>query len=207
MQFANYNAFRVACQKLIEGDDTAGNTFSVNTLDLMIALAESRVYRDLRATTMEKPLSVVVASNAAALPADLIELNEVYFSGGQPLQVITLDRYRTLSAIGVPNGATTCVCAQDGDTLRFWPAATGTVLGSYYAKPDPLETITWANATTFARYPELFLYATLVEAMPMLGMEANLQLWETKYQQALNNAAHDERMRVYGGSPLRIRAR
>lgn len=207
MQFANYNAFRVACQKLIEGDDTAGNTFSVNTLDLMIALAETRVYRDLRATTMQKPLSVLLVSGVATLPADLIELNEVYFSGGQPLQVITLDRFRVLSAIGVPNGAQTCVCAQDGDTLVFWPAATGTVIGSYYAKPAALETITWADATTFARYPELFLYAALVEAMPMLGMERNLQLWEGKYQQALSNAQHDERMRVYGGSPLRIRTR
>lgn len=207
MQFATYDAFRVACQKLIEGDDTAGNTFSVNTLDLMIAMAESRVYRDLRATTMQKPLSVALVSGVATLPADLVELNEVYFSGHEPLQVITLDRLRVLSSIGVANGATTCVCAQDGDTLVFWPAATGTVLGSYYAKPAPLESVTWSDATTFARYPELFLYATLVEAMPMLGMERNLQLWEGKYQQALNNASHEERMRVYAGSPLRIRAR
>jgi hypothetical protein len=174
----------------------------------MIALAESRVYRDLRATTMEKPLSVVVSSNAAALPADLIELNEVYFSGGQPLQVITLDRYRTLSAIGVPNGATTCVCAQDGDTLRFWPAATGTVLGSYYAKPDPLETITWANATTFARYPELFLYATHggSHADPRHGGQACSCGRPSTSRRSITQPS-DERMRVYGGSPLRIRTR
>ena len=206
MQFANYNAFRVACQKLIEGDDTTG-TFNLNTLDLMIGLGEARVYRDLRATTMQKALAATVTGNAATLPADLVELNEVYFDGGQPLQVVPLDRLRVLEAIGMSNGAQTVVCAQDGDTLRFWPAASGTVLGSYYARPDPLETITWADATTFARYPELFLYATLVEAMPLLGMEANVQLWEAKYQQALSNALHDERMRVYGGSPLRIRTR
>lgn len=206
MQFANYNAFRVACQKLIEGDDTTG-TFNLNTLDLMIGLGEARVYRDLRATTMQKPLSVAVTDNAAALPADLLELNEVYFADKRPLEVVTLDRLRTLEAIGMSNGAQTVVCAQDGDTLRFWPEATGTVLGSYYAKPDPLETITWANATTFARYPEVFIYAAMIEAMPFLGMEPRIQFWEAKYQQALGNAQHEERMRVYGGSPLRVRTR
>lgn len=206
MQFANYNAYRVACQKLIEGDDTTG-TFNLNTLDLMIGLGEARVYRDLRATTMQKPLSVAVTDNAAALPADLLELNEVYFADKRPLEVVTLDRLRTLEAIGMSNGAQTVVCAQDGDTLRFWPEATGTVLGSYYAKPDPLETITWANATTFARYPEVFIYAAMIEAMPFLGMEHRIQFWEAKYQQALGNAQHEERMRVYGGSPLRVRTR
>jgi hypothetical protein len=206
MQFANYNAFRVACQKLIEGDDTTG-TFSVATLDLMIGMAESRVYRDLRATTMQKPLSAVVTSNAAPLPADLIELNEVYFAGHAPLEVVTLDRLRALENIGMATGSDTRVCAQDGDTLRFWPPASGTVIGSYYAKPDPLETVTWNLATTFARYPEVFVYAVLVEAMPLLGMDARLQLWEAKYEQALSNAQHDERMRVYGGSPLRVRTR
>lgn len=206
MQFANYNAFRVACQKLIEGDDTTG-TFNLNTLDLMIGLGEARVYRDLRATTMQKPLSVAVTDNAAALPADLLELNEVYFADKRPLEVVTLDRLRTLEAIGMSNGAQTVVCAQDGDTLRFWPEATGTVLGSYYAKPDPLETITWANATTFARYPEVFIYAAMIESMPFLGMEPRIQFWEAKYQQALGNAQHEERMRVYGGSPLRVRTR
>jgi len=206
MQFADYNAFRVACQKLIEGDDTGG-TFSVNTLDLMIGMAESRVYRDLRATTMQKPLSVVVASNAAALPADLLELNEVYFAGHAPLEVVTLDRLRALENVGLSNGASTRYCAQDGDTLRFWPVASGTVIGSYYAKPAALESVTWNLATTFARYPEVFIYAVMVEAMPFLGMDNRLQLWEAKYEQALSNAQHDERMRVYGGSPLRVRTR
>src|SRR3546814_8476461 len=43
---------------------------------------------------------------------------------------------------------TTLFRSQDGDTLRFWPPASGTALGSYYAKPDALETATWAEATT-----------------------------------------------------------
>jgi hypothetical protein len=212
MQFPDYNAFRVAVQHLFEGDDTTSNTFSVDTLDLLIGLGEERVFHGdantpgLRASTMVKPLSVSVASNAATLPADLLALKEVYFSGKKPLDVLPLDRLRALEA-DAPSGGTTLRCAQDGDTLRFWPAASGTVLGSYYAKPAALKTVTWGNATTFARYPQLFLYAALFEGAVFLGMVDKMPMWEAKYRQLADGANHSEHMRVYAGGPLRIRAR
>ncbi len=203
MAFATYQAFRVGVQWLIEGDELTG-TFSTNVLDLIIELAESRVYRDLRASSMVTALSVAVASNAATLPANLIELKEVYFSGNRPLDIVPLDRLRTLEADGSTGGGDAIYCAQDGDTLRFWPTTTGTVLGSYYAKPAAL--LTALNAT-FTRYPELFVFASLVEAMPFLGMESKVPMWDARYQRALSDAMQDEAMRVYGGGPLRMRVR
>jgi len=214
MQFADYNAFRVAVQKMIEGDDYAGtSTFSVNTLDMFIGMGESRVYHGdmqtpgLRASTMVKPLSQTVTSNAAALPADLLELKEVYFSGEAPVEVVPLDRLRAYEACDASSGMTTRYCAQDAETLRFWPTASGTVLGSYYARPASLETVTWADATTFARYPEVFLYAACYEGALFLGLSGQLPLWEARYRALADGARHSEAMRVYGGSRLRMRAR
>jgi hypothetical protein len=212
MQFADYNAFRTALNWLIEGDELS-DTFSVNTLDLIIGLAESRVYQGdtlspaLRASTMQEPLSVVVTANAAALPADLLELKEVYFSGKAPLQILPLDRLRALEAAESASGTDTLFCAQDGDTLRFWPTAEGTALGTYYKRPEDLATVTWADATTFARYPDLFTYACLYEAALFLGMVEKLPSWEARYRQLADAANHSERMRVYGGGPLRVRVR
>lgn len=211
MNFANYNAFRVAVQQFIENDDTAGSTFSVNTLDTIIGLGEYRVYHGdgstngLRASSMVKPLSLTVTSNAADLPADLLELKEVYFSGKRPLEVLPLDRLRDYERSGA--GGDSHFCAQDGDTLRFYPAASGTVLGSYYCVPESLESATWGDATTFARYPALFLYSALYEGAIFLGMTDVQQLWEAKYRQLAEGANHAERMRVYGGGPLRVRTR
>ena len=202
MQFASYAAFRTSVEKLIEGDDI-GDTFDVSTLDLIIGLAEQRVYRDLRASTMIKPLSAVVTANAAPLPADLLELREVYFAGETPLEVVPLDRLRRLT----PGGAPARYCAQDGDVLRFWPSASGTALGSYYARPVDLATVTpWANATTFARHPDVFVFAAMVEAMPFLGMESKTGMWNERYQLSLLDAMQDERLRVYGSGRLRIRS-
>lgn len=212
MQFDSYNAFRTSLQWLIEGDELS-DTFSVNTLDLIVGLGEGRVYHGdrmtpgLRSSSMQSALSVTVTDNAATLPADLLELKEVYFSGEQPLDIIPLDRLRALEAQGNLTGATVRYCAQDGDTLRFWPQASGTVLGSYYAKPVSVVTETWADATTFARYPELFTYACLYEAALFLGLHEKMPLWEGRYRQLADGANHSERMRVYGGGPLRVRTR
>jgi hypothetical protein len=205
MNFPNYNAFRVHIQHLIEGDDTSQGTFSTSTLDIIIGLAEQRIYRDLRSSVMVKAYSQTIASNAAALPADMLELKEVYFAGYRPLDVIPLDTMRTHEAIG--GGGNPRTCAQDGETIRFWPAATGTVLGSYYARPADLATGTWANQLAFARYPEVFIFGSMLESLPFTGMEGKYQLWEGKYQQALANARQDERVRVYGGGPLKVRTR
>ena len=212
MQFADYNAFRVAVSQMIEGDDL-GPTFSVNTLDLIIGLGETRVYHGdrslpgLRASTMVTPMSLAVTNNAAPLPANLIELKDVYFSGKPPLEVVPLERLRGLEAADAMASTDSHFCAQDGDTLRFWPAGEGNVLGSYYARPADLQSVTWAQATTFARYPELFLYAALYEAAIFLGMLDKQPIWEARFRQHLDGANHREAMRVYGGSPLRMRPR
>jgi len=83
----------------------------------------------------------------------------------------------------------------------------GTALGSYYAKPAALASVTWANATTFARYPQLFLYAALYEGAVFLGMVDKMSMWEAKYRQLAEGANHNELLRVYGGGKLRVRAR
>jgi hypothetical protein len=206
MQFTNYSAFRDSVRWAMDaGQPGIPPARPVQLLDMVIAMGEQRVHRDLRAATMVSDLSVAVSSNAATLPSDLLELKEVRFSGKAPLDVIGLDRLRALEAGDDSTGADTRFCAQDGDTLRFWPTASGTVLGRYYARPTALATITWASATTFARYPETYLYAALCESAPLIGRDP--EPWESKYRLSLSDAMQDEHVRVFNGGPLRIRSR
>lgn len=202
MQFADYDEFRASVLILVDGDEAGTETFSTQTLDLIIGLAENRVYRDLRASSMLAPLSVAISNNAATLPADLIELKEIYLDATRPIEIVPLERLRTL--VG---GGNTVHAAQDGDSLVFWPEASGTLTGRYYARPDDLKTGIWANQATFARYPEAFVYASLVEAAPFLGFTDRVQVWEAKYQDSLRNAAREENLRAFGGSHLRVRSR
>lgn len=206
MAFSNYQDFRTGVQILIEGDDLSNN-FSVNTLDMIIGLAEARVIHGdnvtpgLRASSMNAPLSLTVTDNRASLPADLVQLKEVRFAGRPALDIVPLDRIQALTYPGAGAG-NAAYAAQDGDELTFWPLASGTAIGSYYAMPEPLESGLHA---TFLRYPQLYVYAALYEAALFLGMDAKLEIWESRYRQLADGANHSERMRVYGGGSLRVR--
>lgn len=208
MAFTNYQDFRTGVQILIEGDDLSNN-FSVNTLDMIIGLAEARVIHGdndtpgLRASSMNEPLSLTVTNNRAPLPADLVQLREVRFAGRPSLDIVPLDRLEALTYPGSGAG-NVAYAAQDGDDLTFWPAATGPAIGSYYATPPSLEAGLHA---TFLRYPQLYVYATLYEAALFLGMDDKLTIWESRYRQLADGANHSELMRVYGAGQLRMRTR
>lgn len=203
MNFVSYADFREKVRALIEGDEI-GETFSTTTLDLIIGIAENRVYRDLRASNMVDTAVLTITSNLAPLPADLLELKTVWQDRDEPIEIVSLERVNLLGA----NGGTAMYAAQDGDNLRFAYETSGTVNIDYYARPTDMASETvWANQKPLARYPEVFLFASAAEAMPFLGEDARVALWEQKYAQALAQAGSDERWRVYSGSQLRVRTR
>jgi len=47
----------------------------------------------------------------------------------------------------------------------------------------------------------------MTEAMAFLGFDSRVSFWQSKFRTAMNSAMANERMRVYGGSRLRVRAR
>lgn len=200
MNFATYQAFRTNVQWLIEGDELE-NTFSPDVLDLIIAMGEQRVYADLRASTMIAPLSLATTNNTATLPDDLLELHALYDDPNVPIEIVAADR---LQSIGTQTSGRALYASQTGDTLTFWPSAPATVTGSYYQRHADLKT--GLNAT-FNRYPDVFLFAALVESASVIGQSGRIQEWDAKYRTAVGNANRLERERAYGGSRIRMRAR
>lgn len=205
MAFSDYQDFRLAVNKLIEGDDVSDSTFAPSTYDLMIGLGESRAYKDLRVSSMISPLALAPVSSEYTLPDDLLELKEIYFDAARPIEIVALDKLHRMGSLASNGNAS--YAAQNGEKLVFWPASTsGPLYGSYYARPEPMaETVDLPPA--FFRYPEVFLYAALAESMPLIGFDSRLPLWQAKYEEAVSNAHKDELGRVYGGSRLRMRSR
>lgn len=204
MNFANYSEFRTRVQQLIDGDDVSVSDLSGDILDLMIASAEQRIYREIRSSTMDTALSLTVTANVATLPADLVQLRSIYFTGYSPISLITYEQYLTKTATESTSGGTVKYAAQQGDTLVFWPAASGSLSGRYYKKfADIGDGIT--SNTLFARHPDLFLYASLSELSGFLGDSGSLQIYEAKYQVCRAEANNDEMRLTYGGSTLQVR--
>lgn len=209
MQFANYAEFRTAVLKMIDGDDVS-TTFSIATLDLLIALGESRVYNGipgrsgLRASTMQQPLTGSVASNAVTLPARCLALEIVWFDPSKPLEAVTENELRDKAKWN--NGGDVRQYAQSGETLIFGPtAANGAAIGGrFYQRPTDIKN---GLNTTFDRYPELFMFGALAESAPFLGEDARIPMWEAMFVRWLDAANKIERERVLAGSRLTQKVR
>jgi hypothetical protein len=212
MPYSSYDGFRAAVKWMLDADSSqvAANGLpparSNAVLDILIRLGEQRVYRHLRASTMVTRETLSATDNAAPLPDCMLELKEAWASGRRPMEIVPLDRLRAQEPCGNGSGMP-IYAAQDGETLRFWPPTNGDVEISYYRKPCALKNGEWSEQLTLARYPEVFLFAALIESAPFVGQDARLPMWEAKFQDALANAEDDERVRVYNGGPLKMRAR
>jgi hypothetical protein len=210
MQFANYPEFRLAVLKMIDGDNV-GTSFSLETLDLLIALGESRVYlgtgdtSGLRASTMQATLSGTTTGNAFTLPSDCLDLEIVWFDPARPLEAVSEQEIRSKAAWN--HGGDVRQYAQSGSTLIFGPdAADGSAIGGrYFQRPADIKT--GGLNDTFNRYPEPYLFGALAESAPFLGEDARLPMWQTLFRNWLVSANTTERNKAYAGGRLRQKAR
>ena len=181
---ASYVDYLVQVQRLIDGDDVSASEVSGATLNQIVALAQRRIYRDVRSRFNEKAFSdVAVAGNLAALPADFEAVSIVHF-GGSSLEPVTEETLREYLD-GNPTGECRYF-ADAGNSLQFGPAvANGTLLqGRYYYRADELTATNFSANTLIAREPDLFIYAALVEALPFFTSMSNQgQMFMAKYIQ------------------------
>lgn len=171
-----------------------------------IQLAQFRIYRDLRIRQMETALSSVIASGVVAVPSGYIEMKYAYINGS-PMQKLQrkdaewiYQNYPTRSADGQPK-----FFAREADNFIFgpYPDSTYTVKGVYYKKLDDLATTNWLTSDA----PDLILFATLCEAAPWTGNDANIPKWEGRYNLAKERIQRQDIDEEFSGSPLAVTVR
>lgn len=148
---------------------------------------------------MEDALSVSISSGVAAVPADFLGLKIAYISGrnGPPLKRVSLEqlyqRYPRAGSTGSAN-----YIARNGANFVFGPISTdGTLLGTYYAKPDPIRTT--ANLL-LTDCPDLCLYGSLIAAEPFIKNDARIATWQAMYDRQLASYRNRFREDEYSGS-------
>lgn len=157
---------------------------------------------------LEKAFSVsITAIDTAAVPTDYLGLKISYISGqmGPPLKRISLDqlysRYPRAGGTGTP-----AYIARNGANFELGPmASSGTIKGTYYAKPTVMRSYTTGGADAAAHFlivnaPDLCLYGSLLEAEPFIKNDPRIQTWSGLYSIALD--AYRGRMKAedYSGS-------
>lgn len=139
-----------------------------------ISLAESWIYRKIRAREMESDLSVTVTSGVGTLPSDFVEVKYAMWD-----TAVLRPRPASWIKSTYTGGASVPVYyAVDGADVIFGPSPNaGSMTGVYYKKFDPLATAT--NALFLAN-PDLFLFAALAECMFFIKDDKRIATWEAK---------------------------
>ena len=170
-----------------------------------VTLAEVRINGDLDARLMDKKttLSCVASQDYVSAPNDVINIRHlsVRVSPVQTLDYLTPDQFNTAypwAATGTPQVFTVI-----GDKIYLAPIPDGdyTLDIVYKSKVPSLVD----NGTTWlmTSYPNVYLYAVLLEMSPYIKDDARVQLWKQAYDYAIESVNNQD---WYSGSTMRVRS-
>jgi hypothetical protein len=170
----------------------------------LIALGETRIYREVRARPMEVAFSDTIASGVIALPTSYIELKYAYVATN-PTQTLKrqaarwiLEKYPQRVGYGEPR-----YIAREGSNFIFgpYPDSSYTISGYYYMN---LGLVSASAHALFTENQDLYMWAALAEAEPYIKNDKRIGVWESKYRMikdAVNGLSESE---DYSGSDLQM---
>lgn len=172
-----------------------------------VQFGQARINRDVRAKVMQtKNTSITIDAEYEDVPSDFLEVVSFYLTSTSPrktLEFMGMDEMtREYSVSDVPSHY--CVA---GTQFRFGavPASSYTATLVYYAKPATLATTTQETNSLFPSIaPDLYLYASLLEAEGYIQNDPRLPVWKEAYAagvESLNAASKNSRH----GGPMTTR--
>ncbi len=198
MSLDTYAGIQARIVQLVDDSDFA----LADAVDI-ITLAEARINKEIRHRHMEAALSGTIASGVMAIPADYVELKHAYVSQSPviPLQRKTAtwiySSYPVRSGGEVPR-----FIARDGTNFIFAPyPGDYAIVGTYYYR---LPALSVTLHDLFLDHPDLYLFAALAEAEPVIGRDNRTALWEAKYERIKAGVMKEDRDERFSGGPLQI---
>lgn len=187
MAIATYSDLKTA---IYAWADSTSADFSGTTIDDLILMAHQRIGREVRCREMEADISATVSAGVVPLPADYVDLKYAYMANEQPTKFLEkrtapfiYQRYPHRDVSGRPG-----YVAREGSNFIFGPypdqAVTYIMKGVYWRRMTLTTTATFNEV--FRMHPDLYLSASIAEAVPFLGQDSRIQIWEAKYQSIKN---------------------
>lgn len=170
-----------------------------------IQLAEARFNRELRTLQQIARKTASVADQYVALPGDWLEARNIQI-GTRVLRYVIPEHADTLRDQNVAGDTRFYTIV--GTQLELLPTPGGavTVEMAYYKAVPALSD----QATTnwlLTRAPDLYLFASLIQASALLETDARVPMWETMTQQIIGTLNAEAQRSQASGSTLVSRAR
>lgn len=173
-----------------------------NIDDTLVALAESRISREVRVRDMIK--RSVTSTNAGSryvqLPNGFLEMKRLvlYTNPIRNLKQVTTDQiYGKFARQGVPS----CFALHEELELNTAPDSEYELEMIYYAKITPLSDANPTN-TILQNHPDLYLYAGLASSESYIGNDERMVVWEQLYNKIRDDINQNHRVGQYKAGPL-----
>jgi hypothetical protein len=202
---ATYAELQQAIEDYLEQDDTTGK------IPTFIRLAEVRIQREISVHGMYKSVDGSLDTGEVDLPPDFIEAIAWRLTSASPqftASYIPPNRFFSTRATGSSPRIYTIV----GDKAFWKPDPTGVDAGTYTYTLEYLaflEALSDTNTSNWllALAPDIYLYASLLEAMPYVIDDERLQVWAKMYERSITSLVSlDSRKRYRPGGVMRPRS-
>lgn len=210
---ANYTDLKAAIAEWLMRD---GDTVLAARADAYIQLFEAEFVADpdMRTAEMEEIDTHTITAAASALPdgyLEMIRLRVTGISSGVPDQVLTYvtpSRAAVLDATQLSGGVAKNYTVLAGQVFiapaRWFPS--GATLEMAYHKFTPLATASGGVNWLLTKYPQIYLYGSLVQCAAAVGDDDAVQKFSAGLTQAMMKLARSDRKRKVGAGPLRVGA-
>ena len=201
MAIGTYAELQTAGANWLDRDDLT------DRIPEFIALAEARFNRVLRLRSMEtkQTASTAAGQRNYALPADYIQMRNFQLNTS-PLTVLSYvtpeiyDRLWGGSTSGIPRFYT---ILSDEVSLGPIPGSVTTMEMLFYKRFTNLSTSNVRNwLLTYA--PDVYLYASMLEAEPFIMNDARVPLWGQALDRAVSDLQEQDNKDRHSGSALRV---
>ncbi|MGI9489099.1 MAG: phage adaptor protein [Geminicoccaceae bacterium] len=198
MSITNFGELKTA----VENWMTRPDAFITARIPEFIALGEAMLFTDLRVREMEasSTITTTAAQQTDSLPARFVQARSLYISGTGRLEYRSPAEFRAVYsnlATGTP-----AYFSIVGENFLWAPTPNAilSIVVDHYARPAAFSDDADTNAV-ISRWPNLYLYASLIHAAPYIANDPRLPtlagLYDSQVEQAHAANARDR----YSGDP------
>lgn len=172
-----------------------------------VAMAESRISRDLRLRKQitSGTLNCVAGTQSVTLPTDWLEFENLSVEASPTRQLVYvpiehLDAKYPTSYTGIP-----AVFTIEGDTVLLGPTPDSNYVldNIYYARFPSL--ITNSTNWLMTNHPNIYLFATLIEAFLYTQNTEQAAVFSQRYAQGVDQLQQQDDRATHSGSALRVK--
>jgi hypothetical protein len=156
----------------------------VGRIPNFILMAEARLNSLMRVREMMTIATITLTSGAGSLPTDYLEHTRVY-ANSSPVKILeqvdpdwAIEKYPDT---GATTGQYFYIL---GSSIYTKPVVSSTLAMAYYQKIPALASNTTGNWLT-TRAPQLYIYATCLEAAPFIDDDARAAVWGNLFEKGL----------------------